>query len=191
MSTKFGLIVAATPKGEIGFKNTIPWRLKGDLKRFKDLTQGNAIIYGRNTLESFPGGKPLPNRMNIILSSTLQLKDVQTPELNVAIARDMVGAIEIAQLIDKPWSYFVGGAGVYDAALDFVDKAHVTIVHGREDTEYDTRITNFNFPVGVWESRQHETILEWPDYNLFPVPSHTYLEYSRIPPIAEMDVFNR
>ncbi len=63
------IILATTPKGEIGINNTIPWKLKGDLKRFKELTMGHVVIMGRKTYESLP--KPLEGRKMIIVSTTM------------------------------------------------------------------------------------------------------------------------
>src|ERR1700722_19556919 len=62
------MIVAYDENRVIGYKNTIPWRNPEDMKLFKTHTTGNTIVMGRKTWESFPK-KPLPNRVNIILSS--------------------------------------------------------------------------------------------------------------------------
>jgi hypothetical protein len=62
------LIVCFNQKNVIGAKNAIPWHLPSDLKRFKHLTQGHIVVMGRKTYESLPV-KPLPNRINIVITS--------------------------------------------------------------------------------------------------------------------------
>ena len=63
-----GLIVAYAKNRVIGNKGQIPWRIKGEQKRFKELTTGNVVIMGRRTYEEI--GKPLPNRNTIVVSKT-------------------------------------------------------------------------------------------------------------------------
>ncbi len=62
------LIVAYSKNQVIGNKGHIPWKIKGEQKRFKDLTTGNVVIMGRRSFEEI--GKPLPNRTTIVVSST-------------------------------------------------------------------------------------------------------------------------
>jgi len=156
--TKFGLIVASTPKGEIGFQNTIPWRLKGDLARFKALTLNQVIIHGRKTLESLPGGQPLAGRYTIILSKTLKpgALDNELYGTSVQVVGTIEEAIAMAEhYFHSDWAYFVGGAEVYEEALKFVTVAHVTMVY-LECYEYDTKIKNFTFPDQIWEGTYPE-----------------------------------
>lgn len=77
MQKGLSIVAAVTPKWGIGAKGTIPWRLPGDMALFKKLTSTvtdsskmNAVIMGRTTWESIPAKfRPLPRRMNIILTS--------------------------------------------------------------------------------------------------------------------------
>ncbi|MFN4127268.1 dihydrofolate reductase [Pannonibacter indicus] len=62
------IVARSFPGDVIGCENELPWRLKTDLKNFKSVTKGKAIIMGRRTFDSI--GKPLPNRKNIVLSRT-------------------------------------------------------------------------------------------------------------------------
>lgn len=66
--SRFNIIVAVDFKNGIGKNNTIPWKNSEDMKHFKNITTGTTIIMGRRTFESI--GKPLPNRINIIVSSS-------------------------------------------------------------------------------------------------------------------------
>ena len=78
MNNNINLIVAICNNNGIGYKNTLPWKIPTDLKKFKKLTQGkgnNAIIMGKNTYESIK--KSLPNRDNLILSTQLEIDIIQ------------------------------------------------------------------------------------------------------------------
>ena len=68
----FEIITAIDQNNGIGKNNSIPWNLPKDLKHFKDITENSFVIMGRNTWNSLPK-KPLPNRINIIISSTIKL----------------------------------------------------------------------------------------------------------------------
>ena len=66
-------IVNVTPDWGIGFENRLLVAIPEDLKRFRALTVGKTVILGRKTLQTFPGGKPLKNRRNLVLSSDFSL----------------------------------------------------------------------------------------------------------------------
>ena len=68
------LILACDLNGGIGYKNKLPWYIPLDLKRFKNLTQNGVVVMGRKTWESLPK-KPLPKRVNVVVSKTLQPLD--------------------------------------------------------------------------------------------------------------------
>ena len=110
-----GILVAVSPEGIIGKDNTIPWHYSADLKRFKRLTTGNTIIMGRKTWESLPK-KPLPNRRNIV------------------ITRSSIENIECFKSIDDALQtcegdiWFIGGAGIYQEAMQKADIIDMTLV---------------------------------------------------------------
>ena len=68
--SKISIIAAIADNYAIGKANKLPWHLPADLKHFKQLTSGHAILMGKRTYESLPNG-PLPNRKNIVLTSVL------------------------------------------------------------------------------------------------------------------------
>ena len=80
-----GLIVAYTKNRVIGSEGRIPWRIKGEQRRFKELTTGNVVIMGRKSYEEI--GHPLPNRYTVVVSSTADyhpeksLRVITVPEL--------------------------------------------------------------------------------------------------------------
>lgn len=103
----------------IGKNNQLPWHLPADLKHFKNLTLGKAIIMGRKTRESI--GKALPGRHNIVISRQANLKfpgcDVAA---NIEQALELAGASEEVMII--------GGANLYQQILPQANKMYLTFV---------------------------------------------------------------
>ena len=110
------LIVALAKNHVIGNNGYIPWKIKGEQKRFKDLTMGNVVIMGRRSFEEI--GRPLPNRTTIVVSSTKEY----TGE-NCFTVRSLQEAIELAGNIDV---FISGGARLYEEALPIVEKMYIT-----------------------------------------------------------------
>ena len=134
---EISVIVAFSEGNIIGRDNKMPWRLSGDLKRFKEITTGHTVVMGRKTYESI--GKPLPNRKNIVLTSV--------PESIVDCTT--VGSLKDAIAISEPATEFfiIGGASVYKQALPFADKLYVTKVHANLDG--DTKFPEIDY--SEWE----------------------------------------
>lgn len=112
------IIVAYDRNRAIGAHNTLPWmgKMKTDMRRVRDLTTGNAIIMGRNTFESI--GRPLPNRQNIVVSTT----GVDVPGiLSVASLDEAYNAVEAGK-----HAYIFGGGKLYESAVDTVDEIIAT-----------------------------------------------------------------
>lgn len=127
------VIAALSSDYVIGDGPDIPWRkkevwggelpedLKEDMRRFKRITTGNgnnAIIMGRKTYF----GKPLPNRRNIVVSSSLQ------PQEGIIVVRNIEEAVERAQDCDEIYS--IGGAKTYGAMLPIANRMELTWVEG-------------------------------------------------------------
>ena len=110
------LIVAYAKNKVIGNKGCIPWKIKGEQKRFRELTTGNIVIMGRKSYEEI--GRPLPNRTTIVVSNTKRFEDI-----NLLTAKSLREAIELAGDRDI---FISGGAGIYEEALLFVEKMYVT-----------------------------------------------------------------
>jgi dihydrofolate reductase len=114
------LIIACDPKGGIGHDGKLPWsNIQGDLPRFKNLTQGQVVVMGRNTWDSLPK-KPLPNRFNVVVTS-----------------KPIDGAITINSISHQFYSeytnaYLIGGAQLVNTNWWAVDEVHLT----RTFTEY-------------------------------------------------------
>ena len=114
-----GLIVARSKNNVIGKNGQIPWRIKGEQKQFKELTTGNVVIMGRKSYEEI--GRPLPNRMNIVVSNTVNY----TAE-NLATVKSLKEAIELAGT--EKDIYVGGGYGLFLEVLPMVDKMYITEV---------------------------------------------------------------
>jgi dihydrofolate reductase len=114
------IIVACSENNVIGKDNGLIWRLSNDLKRFKALTTGHAIVMGRKTFEAI--GRPLPNRRNIILSKNLESME------GCEIMRSADEVLELAKSTDEEL-FIIGGGQVYEQILPFADKLYLTLVH--------------------------------------------------------------
>ena len=113
-------IIAAVAKNRaIGFENKLIYWLPNDLKRFKALTTGHTIVMGRNTFESLPKGA-LPNRRNVVLSTTLK----ELPGCEVFPTLD--AALQSCQPDED--IYIIGGARVYEQAISKADRLCLTEV---------------------------------------------------------------
>lgn len=111
------LIAAKAANGVIGKGGKLPWNYPEDLRHFKEATKGHTVIMGRKTYESI--GRPLPNRKNIVVSSTLQSPDVTVvPSLKEAFQ----------ECLEDEEVFIIGGQNIYQEALDnhVVDKMLIT-----------------------------------------------------------------
>jgi len=113
------LIVAASMNNVIGAKGDLPWRLSGDLKRFKALTMGKPIVMGRKTYESI--GRPLPGRQNVVIT--------RNPDF-VADGCDVVSSVDAAVEVagDAEEIMIIGGSHIYNAFLPRADRIYLTRV---------------------------------------------------------------
>jgi len=114
----------------IGINNSLPWHLPADFKHFKQITMGKPVVMGRLTYESI--GKPLPGRMNIIVTNN---KDYRAENANdsCVICHTLEQAISTAKQADE--IMIIGGASFYTQALPYTDRMYLTIIN--EDFEGD------------------------------------------------------
>jgi len=136
---KVSLVAAVARGGVIGRDGTIPWRLPEDMKRFRELTTGHAVVMGRRTWDSLPDRfRPLPDRRNVVITRS----DAWASE-----GAERAGSLEEALdgLEGKEHVFVIGGAEIYAAALPLADELLLTELD--LDVEGDTF-----FP--VWSRRQ-------------------------------------
>lgn len=122
---KTALIAAVARNGVIGRDNQLLWRLKTDLRRFRDLTTGKPLVMGRKTFESI--GKPLPNRDNIVVT-----RDAGFAADGVLIARSLEEALALGRAAAERRGVdeiMIGGGGdIYAQTIGKADRLYLTEV---------------------------------------------------------------
>ena len=110
----------------IGDDNKLPWKLKEDMARFKALTHGKAVVMGRNTCESL-GCKPLPGRTNIVVTRDTSFCPSGFIAFN-ALENALSFAESVAANNGKDEYFVIGGAQIYEQAIDSIDRIYATEV---------------------------------------------------------------
>ena len=121
------LIAAMAENCVIGKDNAMPFTVKGNLARFKELTMGFPCIMGRKTWESLPK-KPLPGRLNIIISNTMTNEQFSASD-EVKVFSFISSAIENCAEYQK--IFIIGGESIYRQALPLANRIDLTIVTGQ------------------------------------------------------------
>jgi dihydrofolate reductase len=120
MTPEVEFVVAMARGGAIGRDNSLPWRLPEDLRRFRDLTLGHAVVMGRRTWESI--GRSLPGRTNIVVSRD---PGWQGPGALTVAGLAPALAAAAAAAPERP-AMVIGGAQIYRMALPFARRIHAT-----------------------------------------------------------------
>ena len=153
------IIAALSTNRIIGDKGKIPWFIRGELKRFKDITMGHNVVMGRKTFESI--GKVLEGRRNIIISNNKSFEAdgaIVENSLNLAISRCDEGK-DI---------FIIGGSKIYEMALKYCDYLYLTVIH--KSFPGDTY-----FP--EYDASKWKLISETRNYDLENKFSYSYLSY--------------
>lgn len=149
------IIVAASQNGVIGKDGQLPWRLPGDLKRFKQLTMGHALIMGRKTFESI--GRPLPGRTTIVMTRR-EARVWSEPRQDLDQAPSWALAYAIAAHAEQERRFYeddglehevfvCGGGEIYREALPLVDRVYLTVVE--RDFEGDVNFFFYKYDVNA------------------------------------------
>ena len=115
------LIVAVYDDWGIGRDGTQPIAVSADRKFFRETTKCAMVIVGRKTLADFPGGNPLPKRVNVVLTRGGLEKE------GVVVCHSPEEALELAKTAEKVM--VIGGGSIYRQMLPYCDRAYVTKVH--------------------------------------------------------------
>lgn len=151
------IIAAIGDNRELGKDNKLLWHIPEDLKRFKTLTAGHTVIMGRKTYESI--GKPLPNRTNIVIT-----KDNTFTAPGCIITHSLEEAIK--QSSDTE-TFIIGGASIYQQAIDRADKLYLTKVKGTFDA--DTYFPDYSrFSTVVSKEEKHDDTYTYTFLELMP-----------------------
>lgn len=136
----------------IGKNNSLMFRVPADMKFFKETTIGNVVVMGSNTLKSFPDGKPLKDRINIVLYPNGEKRQ------DCKIVNSLVELFEEIKKYDSEKVFVIGGAMMYKTLLPYCDEALVTKVDavGGADTFFENLDENEKFKL-VYESQPIET----------------------------------
>lgn len=133
-------VVAIADNGVIGRANGLPWRLSGDMAWFKRITTGKPVIMGRKTWDSLPR-KPLPNRPNIVVTRDAGFR-AEGAEVAASVEAALMRGRALAEAAGADEIMVIGGAQIYDAALDAADRLYITEVHA--EPEGDVSFPSFN-----------------------------------------------
>lgn len=146
-------IVVADRNWAIGRDGGLLFSLPTDMKRFRSLTMGGAVILGRKTLESFPGGRPLPGRKNIVITRQKGLS-VE----GAAVVSSLAEALEAAGDTPPDQIWVIGGGSVYTALLSRCKRVYLTKVDAQAE-DPDTFFPNLDKLPG-WEVEQESEPVE-------------------------------
>ena len=122
-------ILHADKKWGIGKANGLMFSIPADMKFFKDTTTGNVVIMGSNTLKSFPGGRPLKNRTNIVLWPDGEKRD------DCIIVNSLGELFAEIKKYDQSKVFVIGGAMMYKTLLPYCDEVLVTKVDSVGDAD--------------------------------------------------------
>ncbi len=127
MNAPLSMVVAIGDDGAIGRNGQVPWRIPEDLKHFKDVTMGHAIIMGRKTWDEVK--RPLPGRRNLVVTrnASLVLEGAE-------VFTTLEAAIAAARTTD-PEPSIIGGSELYRLALPLATRIHLTEVHRTVDAD--------------------------------------------------------
>ena len=146
------MIVAADKNWGIGKDGQLLTHLSGDLKSYKERTMGKAVVMGRKTLESLPGGRPLPGRTNIVLTANPDYK-----KEDCVIVHNKEELCEKCAEFPADGVMIIGGATLYNELMEQCDSLFITKIY--EEFEADAFIKNADelpdYKV-VWQSEMQE-----------------------------------
>lgn len=123
------LIVAVDKNWGIGYKNELLYHISPDLKQFRAKTLNKVIVMGKNTLLSFPDGKPLKKRENIVLSTTLSDGE------GYKVLKGIPELFEALKAYDSENVFIIGGASVYKQLLPYCNKAYITKIDAEKEAD--------------------------------------------------------
>lgn len=133
------LIAAHDRKGGIGINGTLPWKFPGDLKFFKEVTEGGIVIMGKKTFDSI--GRPLSNRRNVVMSRTKKFHLGASTVASLWDAMSLVGAEPV---------FIIGGAQLYQQTMVLADRMILTTI----DNEYRCDTFFPEYGPGEWEQTE-------------------------------------
>ena len=147
------LIASADKNWAIGYKGSLLAHVSADMKFFKNKTVRNVVILGRKTLETFPGGKPLKDRENIIIT-----RDENFGVEGAKTVHSIGELLELVRECDTERLYVIGGGAVYEQLMDYCNTAYITKFD--KAFEADTYIKNFDDASDWYLAEESEAVVE-------------------------------
>jgi dihydrofolate reductase len=134
---KISIIVSLDENGGIGKNNRIPWHIRKDLIRLRDMTKDHLAILGQNSYESMAGyydksGRPMPAKEYIVLTFDKKFKSTRN---NTFAAFSIQDALDRANKSGEKEVFIIGGASIYKQMLENADRLYLTIVNGSFDCD--------------------------------------------------------
>jgi dihydrofolate reductase len=163
---EMNLIAAVDVNWAIGYKNKLLVSIPDDMKFFRQTTTGKVVVMGRKTLESFPNGQPLKNRVNIVLTSDKNYK-----VKDAIVVHDLDELHKELEQYNSEDVYVIGGESIYRQLLDECDVAHITKI----DYAYDA---DAYFP--NLDEKEEWQITEDSDEQTYFDLEYYFLKYERI-----------
>ena len=114
-------IAAVDANWALGNKNRLLTSIPADMKFFREKTMGHVVVMGRKTLESFPNGLPLKNRVNIVLTANRSYK-----VKDAIIVHTKEELLEELKKYDSNELYVIGGGSIYEMLIPYCDTAYIT-----------------------------------------------------------------
>lgn len=124
------IIVAVDKNWAIGKNNKMMWSIPADMRFFREKTLTHVVVMGRKTLESFPGGLPLKNRTNIVLTGNLQYHAAGT-----VVVHTLEELLKKLKEYEGEEIFVIGGESVYRQLLPYCDTAYVTKIDHAYDAD--------------------------------------------------------
>jgi len=151
------MIIAVDRRWGIGYKGELLARVRADMKHFRAYTLGKTVILGAGTLSTFPGGKPLSGRLNLILSRKME----EAPE-GAEVFRSVEALLERVKALDEEETVVIGGGSVYSQLLPYAHEISLTVFD--ETFESDTFFPDLSAmpqwqrtEIGEWQETDGET----------------------------------
>ena len=145
---KITIVAAIASNNVIGQKNSLPWNIPEDLKRFKQLTSGHTILMGRKTFDSI--GRPLPNRTNIVMT-----KDTNYQKEGIEIVFNEREALNLIKDLNQE-VFIIGGSKIYELFEPWATSLMITRV--LKDFEGDAFFPDINW--NNWQIKSKEEFLD-------------------------------
>ena len=160
------LIAAADENWGIGKNGGLLAHISGDMKYFRETTKGKIVVMGRKTLEGLPGGQPLGNRVNVVLSENPAYK-----MKGAVVCHNIDEALEYLKQFSSEDIYVIGGESIFRQFLPYCNTVYLTHI----DYEYDADV---KFPVNLWKSQEWEMVEEGEEQTCFDL-EFAFTKYER------------